>query len=69
MKSTILSSQSSRIEALRQKHAILSHQIEKAQNNLGTADFYLTQLKKQKLRIKEEIEGVGEQRHQNQNVA
>ena len=63
MKSTISSSQSSRIESLRQKHAVLSNQIEKAQNNLGTSDFYLIQLKKQKLVIKEEIEGLRETRH------
>ncbi len=61
---TLSSSQNSRIEALRNKHAVLSNQIEKAQNNLGTADFYLTQLKKQKLVVKEEIHALREKRNQ-----
>lgn len=57
------SSQESRLESLKEKHAVLSAQIEKAQNRFGgSADFYLTQLKKQKLVVKEEIEGIREKR-------
>ncbi len=58
MPSMLSSSRTSRIEALRDKHAALSNQVQAAQNSPGTADFYLTQLKKQKLAIKEEIEAV-----------
>ena len=45
----------SRIEALRHKHAVLKSRIEEMQNMPSTTDFYLRQLKKQKLRLKEEI--------------
>jgi len=48
----------SRIQALRNKHAILNQRIEEVQNRPSTTDFYLRQLKKQKLFIKEEIEGI-----------
>lgn len=48
--------QSSRIEALRSKHAMLKDRIAEEQRQPSTTDFYLTQLKKQKLMIKEEIE-------------
>ena len=54
----LLSSQKSRVEALRQRHAILSTRIEEAQKSPATTDFYLRQLKKQKLMLKEEIEGI-----------
>lgn len=52
------SSQVARINALQEKHAILSSRIEEAQHSLSTTDFYLRQLKKQKLILKEEIEGI-----------
>lgn len=48
----------SRVQALRNKHAVLNSRIEKAQNIPSTTDFYLRQLKKQKLMLKEEIEGI-----------
>ncbi len=48
----------SRIKALREKHAFLSDTIEKMQGRPSTTDFYLRQLKKQKLMLKEEIEGI-----------
>jgi len=54
----LLSSQSSRIEALRQRHSVLSSRIEEAYKRPSTTDFYLSQLKKQKLSLKEEIEGI-----------
>ncbi|MCB1682456.1 MAG: YdcH family protein [Rhodospirillales bacterium] len=46
------------LKALKEKHADLSRQIEEARKDLSTTDFYLTQLKKQKLIIKEKIEGL-----------
>ena len=48
--------QVSRINALRQKHRILSSQLDHARKNISVSDFYLTQLKKQKLFLKEQIE-------------
>lgn len=50
--------QNTRLEALRQKHAVLKSRIEEAQNIPSTTDFYLRQLKKQKLLLKEQIEGI-----------
>lgn len=55
---TSISSPASRIEALRHKHALLKHRIETMQTLPSTTDFYLRQLKKQKLMLKEEIEGI-----------
>ncbi len=56
--SAISSSSATRIEALRHKHAVLKHRIEVMQGMPSTTDFYLKQLKKQKLILKEEIEGI-----------
>ena len=53
-----VSSQVARLNALQEKHAMLSSRIEEAQHSLSTTDFYLRQLKKQKLILKEEIEGL-----------
>jgi len=50
--------QISRINALRQKHRILSNQLDQARKNISVSDFYLKQLKKQKLFLKEQIEGL-----------
>ena len=50
--------QISRINALRQKHRILSGQLDQARKSVSVSDFYLTQLKKQKLFLKEQIEGL-----------
>ena len=47
---------SSHLQELRKKHAHLSEQVEEAQRSLGTPDLQITELKKQKLRIKEQIE-------------
>ena len=47
-----------RLESLRSKHALYKMQIKEAQKRPATADFYLTQLKKQKLQVKEEIENI-----------
>lgn len=55
---TSATSPASRIEALRNKHASLKNRIEEMQTLPSTTDFYLRQLKKQKLMLKEEIEGI-----------
>lgn len=47
---------SSHLEELRRKHRHLSEQVEEAQKSLGTPDVQITELKKQKLRLKEQIE-------------
>ncbi len=44
-----------RIQALKEKHTALSMKIEDAQKSLSTTDYYLSQLKKQKLMVKEKI--------------
>lgn len=46
------------IKALKERHADLSRQIDEARKSRSTTDYYLTQLKKQKLVIKEKIEGI-----------
>jgi hypothetical protein len=61
MPSRVLSSsQPSRLEALRIRHAALNLRLEDAQKAPSTNDFFLRQLKKQKLMLKEEIEGLRE---------
>ena len=45
----------SRLEALRKKHALLSLQVEEGHRNPSTCDFYLKQLKKHKLMIKQKM--------------
>lgn len=47
---------SSHLEQLRRKHATLKAEVEEAQAHPGFDSFKMTELKKQKLRIKEEIE-------------
>lgn len=47
---------SSHLQELRRKHTILSEQVEEAQRSPGTSDFQIMELKKQKLRLKEEIQ-------------
>ncbi|CUH67527.1 MAG: YdcH family protein [Pseudomonadota bacterium] len=47
---------SSHIEELKKKHSALSHQVEEAQRAPGTSDAEIAEMKKQKLRLKEEIE-------------
>jgi len=54
----LLSSQQSRLEALRNRHMVLSDRIDEAQKCPSTTDFFVRQLKKQKLALKEEIEGI-----------
>lgn len=47
---------SSHLQELRRKHQNLSEQVEAAQRSPGTDDLVVTDLKKQKLRLKEEIQ-------------
>lgn len=53
-----LKEKQSHVQALVAKHEQLSEQIEVARRDLSTTDFYLSQLKKQKLLVKEQIEGI-----------
>ena len=45
----------SHLQELRRKHETLSLQVEEAQRHPGTDDLEIAQLKKQKLKLKEEI--------------
>ncbi len=47
---------SAHLQELRKKHQHLSDQVEEAQRSPGIDDLSITELKKQKLRIKEEIQ-------------
>lgn len=46
---------SSHLQELRRKHQSLSDAVEQAQRSPGTDDLKIAEMKKQKLRIKEEI--------------
>lgn len=46
---------SSHVQELRKKHEMLSAQVEEAVQSPGYNDLEITELKKQKLRLKEEI--------------
>ncbi len=45
----------SRIAELKKKHEHLSDMVEQAQRSLGTDDLHIAGMKKQKLKLKEEI--------------
>lgn len=45
----------SHVEELRKKHQVLSDAVEKAQRSPGASDLEITTMKRQKLRLKEEI--------------
>lgn len=47
---------SSHLQELRRKHSALSEKVEAAQRSPATDDLAIAELKKQKLRLKEEIE-------------
>ncbi|MHA6266037.1 DUF465 domain-containing protein [uncultured Aliiroseovarius sp.] len=49
-------SMSSHLEELRRKHEVLSEKVEAAQRAPGSSDLEISELKKQKLKLKEEIE-------------
>lgn len=52
------STNAARLEALQARHEALSHKIELEQSRPGTSDWYLKALKRQKLHLKEQIEGI-----------
>ncbi len=45
----------SHVEELRKKHQTLSDAVERAQRSPGASDLEITEMKRQKLRLKEEI--------------
>ncbi len=45
----------SHLQELRRKHEALSQKVEEAQRSPGTDDLEIAEMKKQKLRLKEEI--------------
>lgn len=47
---------SSHLEELKRKHQTLSNRVEEEQRAPGSSDMVIADLKKQKLRLKEEIE-------------
>lgn len=49
-------SMSSHLEELRRKHEVLSEKVEDLQRAPGSTDAEISELKKQKLQLKEEIE-------------
>lgn len=59
----IAESNPSRIQALKNKYSIINSRIEEAQKSPSMADFYLMQLKKQRLMIKEELEGIRQKKN------
>lgn len=52
---------SSHVEELKKKHQALSMQVDEAQRAPGSDDLHIAELKKQKLRLKEEIARLSEQ--------
>jgi hypothetical protein len=47
-----------RLETLKKKHAALDDHIAKQQRDPSTTDFYIKQLKRQKLLLKDQMEGL-----------
>ena len=47
--------ESTRVQELRRKHQVLSDRVEQAQRSPAFDDLQIVELKKQKLRLKEEI--------------
>lgn len=56
----MVSSSSARVEALKAKHKFLSQKIETEQSRPFVSENQISQLKREKLKIKEEIEGIRE---------
>ena len=54
---------SSHLQELRKKHEHLSNEVEQAQRSPSVDDLKITALKKQKLKIKEEIERLSGHMH------
>ena len=58
LRETTSSVPASRLEALRSRHSKIEAELDQESRNLSASDLYLRQLKKQKLTLKEEIEGI-----------
>lgn len=56
----MVSSSVARVEALKAKHKSLSRKIEAEQNRPFISDYRISELKREKLKLKEEIEGIRE---------
>jgi len=54
----VVSSSPARIEALKAKHSKLEQTIHAQQQNFSLSDQEMANLKREKLRVKEEIEGI-----------
>lgn len=54
----LTSAHTSRVEALKSKHAVLSRKIEQEQGRASVSDMELRRMKQEKLFLKEQIEGV-----------
>lgn len=54
----MVSSSQARVEALKARHKILSSKIETEQSRPFTREHQVSQLKREKLKLKEEIEGI-----------
>ncbi|TNF21675.1 MAG: DUF465 domain-containing protein [Rhodobacteraceae bacterium] len=52
---------SSHLQELKKKHRVLSEKVEEAQRAPGIDDLHIADLKKQKLRLKEEITRISEE--------
>ncbi|MCJ7871605.1 DUF465 domain-containing protein [Marinovum sp. 2_MG-2023] len=52
---------SSHLQELKKKHQVLSEQVEQVQRAPGTDDLHIADLKKQKMRLKEEIVRLSEE--------
>lgn len=63
MSSHAINAKSAKIKALQEKHAVLENRIDEALKSPSTmgADYYLKQLKRQKLVLKDTIEHMGRQ--------
>jgi hypothetical protein len=58
-----------RLETLKKKHAMLDRYIAKQQRDPSTADFYIKQLKRQKLLLKDQMEDLmGQLRRKSANA-
>ena len=55
---TLQATQETRLQALRSKHEHLSNRVKEAQRSPGMPDDVIQLLKKQKLALKEQIEGI-----------
>lgn len=53
-----MASSTAHIKALESRHAAISHKIELEQSRPGSSDWYLKALKRQRLHLKEQIEGI-----------